>query len=97
MPRVQVMELLVHLNKRIKSRPKIQLPVETLLVQYQDPAAASFVTVTSRRPVLLLQPQLGLNKMSEGRNCKNVDFYFKKKMCYRNIADMSSMNSLLIS
>lgn len=42
---VQVMELLVHLNKRIKSRPKIQLPVETLLVQYQDPAAASFVTV----------------------------------------------------
>lgn len=39
------MELLVHLNKRIKSRPKIQLPVETLLVQYQDPAAASFVTV----------------------------------------------------
>lgn len=40
------MELLVHLNKRIKSRPKIQLPVETLLVQYQDPAAASFVTVS---------------------------------------------------
>uniref|UniRef100_A0A665TC00 Ecm29 proteasome adaptor and scaffold n=1 Tax=Echeneis naucrates TaxID=173247 RepID=A0A665TC00_ECHNA len=43
--RKKVMELLVHLNKRIKSRPKIQLPVETLLVQYQDPAAASFVTV----------------------------------------------------
>ncbi|KAF3852184.1 hypothetical protein F7725_005539 [Dissostichus mawsoni] len=29
--RKKVMELLVHLNKRIKSRPKIQLPVETLL------------------------------------------------------------------
>ncbi|MGH0136940.1 UNVERIFIED_CONTAM: hypothetical protein FKN15_006873 [Acipenser sinensis] len=43
--RKKVMELPVHLNKRIKSRPKIQLPVETLLVQYQDPAAASFVTV----------------------------------------------------
>jgi len=42
----QVMELLVHLNKRIKSRPKIQLPVETLLVQYQDPSAVSFVTVS---------------------------------------------------
>ncbi|OBS70608.1 hypothetical protein A6R68_00846, partial [Neotoma lepida] len=42
--RKKVMELLVHLNKRIKSRPKIQLPVETLLVQYQDPAAVSFVT-----------------------------------------------------
>lgn len=40
------MELLVHLNKRIKSRPKIQLPVETLLVQYQDPSAVSFVTVS---------------------------------------------------
>uniref|UniRef100_A0A671ME43 Proteasome-associated protein ECM29 homolog n=1 Tax=Sinocyclocheilus anshuiensis TaxID=1608454 RepID=A0A671ME43_9TELE len=45
--RKKVMELLVHLNKRIKSRPKIQLPVETLLVQYQDPAAASFVTSLS--------------------------------------------------
>ncbi|KAL7988627.1 hypothetical protein Chor_007546 [Crotalus horridus] len=43
--RKKVMELLVHLNKRIKSRPKIQLPVETLLVQYQDPSAVSFVTV----------------------------------------------------
>lgn len=42
------MELLVHLNKRIKSRPKIQLPVETLLVQYQDPSAASFVTVRTQ-------------------------------------------------
>ncbi|CAB1327122.1 unnamed protein product, partial [Coregonus sp. 'balchen'] len=29
--RKKVMELLVHLNKRIKSRPLIQLPVETLL------------------------------------------------------------------
>lgn len=47
----QVMELLVHLNKRIKSRPKIQLPIETLLVQYQDPAAVSFVTVSVRRGV----------------------------------------------
>lgn len=46
LPLFQVMELLVHLNKRIKSRPKIQLPVETLLVQYQDPAAVSFVTVS---------------------------------------------------
>lgn len=45
-PSCQVMELLVHLNKRIKSRPKIQLPVETLLVQYQDPSAVSFVTVS---------------------------------------------------
>lgn len=43
--RKKVMELLVHINKRIKSRPQVQLPVEALLVQYQDPAASSFVTV----------------------------------------------------
>lgn len=43
--RKKVMELLVHINKRIKSRPTVQLPVEALLVQYQDPAASSFVTV----------------------------------------------------
>ena len=42
----QVMELLVHVNKRLKSRPAVQLPVETLLLQYQDPAASSFLKVT---------------------------------------------------
>ena len=31
----QVMEVLAHINKRIKSRPRIQLPVDNLLVQYQ--------------------------------------------------------------
>ncbi|KAK4875583.1 hypothetical protein RN001_012005 [Aquatica leii] len=41
--RKKVMELLVHINKRIKSRPLVQLPVEALLVQYQDPAATAFV------------------------------------------------------
>lgn len=43
--RKKVMELLVHINKRIKSRPQVQLPVEALLLQYQDPAASSFVIV----------------------------------------------------
>jgi proteasome component ECM29 len=42
------MELLIHINKRIKSRPLVQLPVEALLLQYQDPAASSFVTVSGR-------------------------------------------------
>jgi len=46
--RKKVMELLIHINKRIKSRPQVQLPVEALLLQYQDPAASSFVIV--RRP-----------------------------------------------
>ncbi|KAJ9587581.1 hypothetical protein L9F63_018963, partial [Diploptera punctata] len=42
--RKKVMELLVHVNKRIKSRPLVQLPVEALILQYQDPSASLFVT-----------------------------------------------------
>ncbi|XP_043249578.1 proteasome adapter and scaffold protein ECM29 [Colletes gigas] len=41
--RKRVMELLIHINRRVKSRPQVQLPVEALLLQYQDPAASSFV------------------------------------------------------
>lgn len=33
--RKKVMELLTHLNKRIKDNPRILLPVDALLVQYQ--------------------------------------------------------------
>lgn len=43
---LQVMELLVHINKRLKSRPLVQLPVDSLLVQYQDPAASAFIIVS---------------------------------------------------
>lgn len=43
--RKKVMGLLIHINRRVKSRPKVQLPVEALLLQYQDPAASSFVIV----------------------------------------------------
>lgn len=39
------MELLIHINRRVKTRPQVQLPVEALLLQYQDPAASSFVIV----------------------------------------------------
>uniref|UniRef100_A0A6P7FNW0 Proteasome-associated protein ECM29 homolog n=1 Tax=Diabrotica virgifera virgifera TaxID=50390 RepID=A0A6P7FNW0_DIAVI len=42
--RKKVMELLIHVNRRLKSRPQVQLPVEALLTQYQDPSATSFVT-----------------------------------------------------
>ena len=41
--RKKVMELLVHVNKRIKNNDKIQLPIEALLDQYQNPSASSFV------------------------------------------------------
>ncbi|CAB1445956.1 unnamed protein product, partial [Pleuronectes platessa] len=63
--RKKVMELLVHLNKRIKSRPKIQLPVETLLVQYQDPAAASFVTNFT-----IIYIKLGYPRLEVGKQCE---------------------------
>ncbi|MBN3306147.1 ECM29 protein, partial [Amia calva] len=63
--RKKVMELLVHLNKRIKSRPKIQLPVETLLVQYQDPAAASFVTNFTIIYIKMGYPRLDVEKQCE--------------------------------
>ncbi|XP_075450242.1 proteasome adapter and scaffold protein ECM29 isoform X2 [Ascaphus truei] len=59
------MELLVHLNKRIKSRPKIQLPVETLLVQYQDPAAVCFVTNFTIIYIKMGYPRLPLDKQCE--------------------------------
>ncbi|ELW70579.1 Proteasome-associated protein ECM29 like protein [Tupaia chinensis] len=62
---LEVMELLVHLNKRIKSRPKIQLPVETLLVQYQDPAAVSFVTNFTIIYVKMGYPRLPVEKQCE--------------------------------
>ncbi|KAM8960529.1 proteasome adapter and scaffold protein ECM29 [Pelodytes ibericus] len=63
--RKKVMELLVHLNKRIKSRPKIQLPVETLLVQYQDPAAVSFVTNFTIIYIKMGFPRLPIDKQCE--------------------------------
>jgi proteasome component ECM29 len=43
---LQVMELLVHVNKRLKSRSRIQLPMEQLLALFQDPSATPFVTVS---------------------------------------------------
>ncbi|XP_069486911.1 proteasome adapter and scaffold protein ECM29 isoform X2 [Ambystoma mexicanum] len=63
--RKKVMELLVHLNKRIKSRPKVQLPVETLLVQYQDPAAVSFVTNFTIIYIKTGYPRLPVEKQCE--------------------------------
>ncbi|XP_032510836.2 proteasome adapter and scaffold protein ECM29 [Danaus plexippus] len=41
--RTKVMELLIHVNKRVKCRNEVQLPVETLLQSYKDPNANSFI------------------------------------------------------
>uniref|UniRef100_T1J5P2 TOG domain-containing protein n=1 Tax=Strigamia maritima TaxID=126957 RepID=T1J5P2_STRMM len=63
--RKKVMELLVHINKRIKSRPLIQLPVDALLLQYQDPAATSFVTNFTIIYIKLGYPRLEVAKQAE--------------------------------
>ncbi|GAB6029010.1 hypothetical protein CHUAL_004798 [Chamberlinius hualienensis] len=63
--RKRVMELLVHINKRIKSRPKVQLPVEALLLQYQDPQATSFVTNFTIIYLKLGYPRLDSSKRAE--------------------------------
>ncbi|KYM93818.1 Proteasome-associated protein ECM29 like protein [Cyphomyrmex costatus] len=59
------MELLIHINKRIKSRPQVQLPVEALLLQYQDPAASSFVINFTIIYIKLGYPRMELNKQAE--------------------------------
>lgn len=43
--RKKVMELLVHINKRVKSRPNLQLPVADLMNLYQDPSCSIFLSV----------------------------------------------------
>jgi proteasome component ECM29 len=43
--RKKVMELLVHFNKRVKSRPNLQLPVVDLMNLYQDPSSSIFLSV----------------------------------------------------
>ena len=42
------MELLIHINRRVKDHQHIQLPVEALIKQYQEPNASSFVTVSQK-------------------------------------------------
>jgi proteasome component ECM29 len=35
------MEIFVHINKRIKSRPNVQLPLDELLAMFNDPSLTS--------------------------------------------------------
>jgi len=41
----QVLELLAHLNKRLKARETIQLPVKKLMDQLNDQSTCSFTKV----------------------------------------------------
>ena len=63
--RKKVMELLVHINKRIKNNTNIQLPVEALLLQYQDPSATSFVINFTIIYLKMGFPRLPMEKQAE--------------------------------
>lgn len=63
--RKKVMELLIHVNRRVKDHESIQLPVEALLAQYQDPSATAFVTNFSIIYIRMGYPRLDLNKQVE--------------------------------
>ncbi|XP_066591555.1 proteasome adapter and scaffold protein ECM29 [Prorops nasuta] len=63
--RKKVMELLIHINKRVKSRPQVQLPLDALLLQYQDPTASSFVINFTIIYIKIGFPRLGIEKQIE--------------------------------
>nr|KAG5691476.1 hypothetical protein BaRGS_026251 [Batillaria attramentaria] len=59
------MELLVHVNKRLKSRAKVKLPIEALLGQFQDPLATPFVTNFTILYIKMGYPRLDAEKQAE--------------------------------
>ncbi|XP_064625293.1 proteasome adapter and scaffold protein ECM29-like isoform X2 [Lineus longissimus] len=63
--REKVMELLVHINKRVKSRPKLQLPIDALLEQYLDPQSSPFITNFNILYIKLGYPRLDPAKQAE--------------------------------
>ncbi|KAF7987486.1 hypothetical protein HCN44_003248 [Aphidius gifuensis] len=63
--RKKVMSLLIHINKRVKSRPKVQLPVEALLLQYQDPSASTFVINFTIIYIKIGYPRMDIKKQVE--------------------------------
>ncbi|XP_030852041.1 proteasome adapter and scaffold protein ECM29-like [Strongylocentrotus purpuratus] len=63
--RKKVLELLVHVNKRLKSRPQVQIPVESLLLQYQDPSSITFVTNFTILYLKMGFPRLEIDKQAE--------------------------------
>ena len=52
----QVMEMLAHINKRLRSRALVQLPVNDLIAQYTSDETPTFVSVCSCGPL----PKIGI-------------------------------------
>merc|ERR1740128_410581 len=59
------MELLVHFNKRVKSRPNLQLPVKELMNLYQDPSSSSFLSNFAIIYIKMGFPRLELTQQAE--------------------------------
>eukprot|EP00794_Sanderia_malayensis_P008163 gene8163-9036_t len=68
----KVIELLTHINKRVKSRPKILLPVDTLLKQYEDEGTHKFVTNFT-----LIYIRMGVSRISKEDQVKLIPKIFK--------------------
>lgn len=58
------MEVLTHVNKRLKSRPLVQLPVEQLLVQYNT-TDSTFLHNFSIIYITMGFPRLSVEKQTE--------------------------------
>lgn len=58
------MEILTHINKRLKSRPAVLLPVDALLAQYQT-ATSSFLHNFSIIYITMGYPRLTVDKQTE--------------------------------
>lgn len=58
------MELLTHVNKRLKSRPLVQMPVEALLTQYKL-SSNSFLQNFSIIYITMGFPRLTVEKQTE--------------------------------
>ncbi|XP_071452225.1 proteasome adapter and scaffold protein ECM29-like isoform X2 [Hetaerina americana] len=63
--RKKVMEVLLHISKRLKSEPSVQLPVEELLTIFKDPESDSFVTNFSLNYIKMGYPRLPIEKRAK--------------------------------
>ncbi|KAL4235658.1 hypothetical protein ACF0H5_004053 [Mactra antiquata] len=63
--RKKVMELLVHINKRLKSRTMVKLPVDDLIELFKDPTASSMVTNFTVIYIKMGFPRLELKQQAD--------------------------------
>lgn len=67
----KVLELLAQINRLLKSRECVQLPVEALLLQYQDPHCTAFV-----RNFTILYLKMGFTRLSSSKQLVHLPQLF---------------------